>query len=609
MGGTHFSYKGEIIENMDYKILQEETFGKTLKQISLINRELTNQDVEFLLNPTSEYVENPFKLKNMVEGIKLFMEELDKESKMGLVVDSDVDGFTSSALMYLFLTRECQMPKEKIKILHHEKKTHGLSDEKLFKEIKKSDVDFLIIPDAGTNDIEQLKDLMKLGKKILILDHHQQNDKEQNTIFSDQNGNLLGVIINNQLDEYSMAHAGVGVTYKFLTALTEDELVHYLDLVAIGSIADSMLINDFELRYIVDKGLKNINNKLVKEFMKDAKLEENLTPTDVSFNIANKINAVIRFGSVQEKSDLFRALIEEEEEIEYTPKKSKNNPNPQTEVHTLQETMVRMSKSIKTKQDNTKKKCVEKCKQFVMENNLNENKAIVIIDEEGTLVDKRITGLVCMNLVDVYKKSVILLSKSKDVYGGSIRGFGVASLKDILETTEIVKIIGHNNSAGIFVETKDIPRLIKRVNRAFENVEVVPSCVLVDCEVDLDTLRIKEMEEIVKMKPIFNQHCQAPKFLIKDLVIDSRKIRNPYTTLLTFEYNGIEIQKPYCSGVFKKYLLKEDEVSFGKPILKLNLIVEIEYDNYRKRPCFKIVNAESEIVKDDKKKKDKNIPF
>ena len=81
MGGTHFSYKGEIIENMDYKILQEETFGKTLKQISLINRELTNQDVEFLLNPTSEYVENPFKLKNMAEGIKLFMEELDKESE------------------------------------------------------------------------------------------------------------------------------------------------------------------------------------------------------------------------------------------------------------------------------------------------------------------------------------------------------------------------------------------------------------------------------------------------------------------------------------------------------------------------------------------------
>ena len=60
---------------------------------------------------------------------------------------------------------------------------------------------------------------------------------------------------------------------------------------------------------------------------------------------------------------------------------------------------------------------------------------------------------------------------------------------------------------------------------------------------------------------------------------------------------------------FAGIILKEDEVSFGKPILKLNLIVEIEYDNYRKRPCFKIVNAESEIVKDDKKKKDKNIPF
>ena len=107
-----------------------------------------------------------------------------------------------------------------------------------------------------------------------------------------------------------------------------------MDLVAIGNIADSMLINDFELRYVVDKGLKNINNELIKEFIVDAKLEEDLTPTDISFNVANKINAVIRYGSLQEKEDLFKALIGEEEEIEYTPRKSKSYPNPQTEIQT-----------------------------------------------------------------------------------------------------------------------------------------------------------------------------------------------------------------------------------------------------------------------------------
>lgn len=591
---------------LNYKILQENIGIKSLKDVVLENKEITKNEINFLLNPTSEYVENPFKLKNMSEGIKLFMEELEEESKIGVLVDSDVDGFTSGALVYLFLINECQYPKEKIQIFHHQKKTHGLSNDKIFKEIKKSDINFLIVPDAGSNDITQIKELLKIGKRILILDHHQINDEEQNTLFGDQNGNIVGVIINNQLDEYSNSFAGVGVTYKFLTALTEDELIHYMDLVAIGNIADSMLINDFELRYVVDKGLKNINNELIKEFIVDAKLEEDLTPTDISFNVANKINAVIRYGSLQEKEDLFKALIGEEEEIEYTPRKSKNNPNPQTEIQTLQKAMVRISKSIKTKQDNAKKKSVEKCKQFVIENNLNENKAIVIIDEDGELIDRKITGLIAMNLVSIYRKSVVLLGKTKEKYTGSMRGFGVENFKEILESTEIVKVTGHNNSAGVETETKDIPRLIKRINKAMEDIEVIPPCTLVDCKIDINNIREKEMQEVLNLKPLWHQHCAEPLFLIEDLIIDSKKIRNPYTTLITFNVNGIEIKKEYCSGVWKREFLKEDVVKFGKPTLKCNLIVKIDYDNYRNKPCLSIVEAESEVIKD---KKQGNIPF
>ena len=592
---------------MNYKILQENIGIKTLKDIILENREITKNEANFLLNPTSEYVENPFKLKNMSEGIQLFIEELDNESNIGLLVDSDNDGYCSSALMYLFLINECSYPKEKIQIFHHQKKTHGLSDDKVFKEIKKSDVNFMIIPDAGSNDIEQIKDLLKLGKKVLILDHHQINDDEQNTKFADQEGNIIGVIINNQLDEYSTDLAGTGVVYKFLVALTENELEHYMDLVGIANIADSMYLNSFESRYIVDKGLKNINNELMKELIENAKLEGNLTPTDISFNVSNYINAVIRFGTMEEKENLFRALIGEEEEIEYTPRKSKNNPNPQTEIQTLQKAMVRISKSIKSKQDTAKKKSVEKCKQFISENGLDKYKTIVLIDEDNELIDRKITGLIAMNLVSIYKKSVVLLGRTKEKYTGSMRGFGVENFKEILESTEIVKVTGHNNSAGVEVEFKDIPRLIKRINRAMEEVEVIPPCTLVDCKINIDNIKEKEMQEVLNLKPIWHQHCAEPLFLIEGLIIDSKKIRNPYTTLITFNVNGIEIKKEYCSGVWKKEFLKEDVVKFGKPTLKCNLIVKIDYDNYKNKPCLSIVEAESEIVKENKKKD--NIPF
>lgn len=590
---------------MKYKILQE-NLGRNLKDIVLQNRELTQADADFLVNPTSEYLENPFKIKNMAEAISLFVSELDNESKIGIIPDVDVDGYTSSALLYLFLINECQVPKDKIQIFYHEGKMHGL-DSKIFKEIKKSNIDFLIMADAGSNDIHELKELMKLGKRILILDHHTINDDEQKSVFQDQNGNTIGVIVNNQLDEYSSDQAGVGVVYKFLTAMTEDELVHYMDLVSIGNVADSMLLNGYEMRYIVDKGLKNINNELVKEFMADAKLEGKITPTDVSFNIANKINAVIRYGTQEEKINLFRALIGEEEEIEYTPRKSKANPNPITEIQSLQKAMVRISKSVKQKQDNAKKKCVEKCKQYVEENNINDNKIIIIIDKENEIIDRKITGLVCMSLVDVYNKSVVVLSKSKEKYIGSMRGYGVNSLKEILEETEIIKCIGHHNAAGVEVEFKDIPRLEKRVNKVFEDVEIVPPCTLVDCEIDTRTLREKDMQEVCNMKPIWHSHCSEPLFLLKNIIVESKKVRNPYTTLLVFDLDGIEIKKEYCSKAFKEEFLKEKEVKFGKPTLECDLIVKIGFDDYKRKPCLVIVEAESRVV--EKKDNNKNIPF
>ena len=91
---------------MDYKILQENIGIKSLKDVVLQNREMTKGDCEFMLNPTAEYVENPFKLKNMSEAIALFISELDNESQIGIVPDTDVDGYTSSALLLNYLYDE-----------------------------------------------------------------------------------------------------------------------------------------------------------------------------------------------------------------------------------------------------------------------------------------------------------------------------------------------------------------------------------------------------------------------------------------------------------------------------------------------------------------------
>lgn len=514
--------------------------------------------------------------------------------------------------MYLFLINECQVPKDKITLFFHQGKLHGL-DPRVLKEIKKSNIEFLIIPDASTNDFKEIKELLLIGKRVLVLDHHQPNDDEPRTIFKDTNGKLVGVIVNNQLDEYSNNLSGVGVTYKFLVGMTENELEHYLDLVAIGNIADIMDLQDKEVRYLVHKGLRNINNEFFKQALVDFNLDD-LTPEIISFNLANIINGTIRFGTVDECKDLFRALIGEEETIIYKPRKSKNNPEGKEIEQTLQEAMVRIAKSIKQKQDKKKKECIGLCKKFIEENNLNDSKVITIIDEERKLVDKRITGLIATNLVDTYKKPVVLLSTSpkKDKIMGSMRTYGIEDFKSILESTEILTVKGHKGSAGVEAEYKDIRRIKKRIDKAMENVEVAEVGVDIDCEINLKDISFKQMNDIVDLKMLWCSQCPKPQFLIKDKEINLKDIRNPYPTLLAFELDGIQFKKEYCSGVFKSEFLCEEETKniFGRPDIVIDeMVVEIGYDDFKKQPCFLLKSAKTHVKEKNDKKKNKNIPF
>ena len=598
---------------MKYNIKVENSFGRTIRDVVLSNRNLTEKDVINLSSYNLGAVtESPYKLDNIGEAVQLFMQEYDKESKIGLCVDCDPDGYTSSALMYLFL-KESNYPLDKIQLFLHENKQHGLGDDKLYKQIKKSDIDFLIIADAGTNDEKQLKELINLNKKILILDHHiKSDDNSMKEIYKNQIGEFIFVLVNNQLGEYCKDFSGVGIVWKFLTCLLQKEWVHH-DICAIGNIADMMNINnDLELRVLVNKGLDNITNQLFKEFLKDVNIEKP-TPMDISFNLSNYINGVIRFGTPKEKEMLFRALIGEEEEFEYKPRKSKNNPNPTVEIESLQRHMVRLSKSIKQKQDKKKKECIELCKKHINENDLNDNKVIVVVDKENEMVDKRITGLIAMGLVDIYKKPVVLLSYSskQDCYIGSMRGYGLESFKKILESTEIIKVTGHDNSAGVEVQKKDLPRLIKRINKVMEDVNTVEPSIDIDCVIDLKEISFKQMNEILDLKMLWNSFCPKPQFLIRNKEINIKDIRNPYPTLLAFEIDGIQFKKEFCSGVFKSDFLCEEETKniFGRPDIVIDeMVVSISYDDYKKQPCFLLKSAKTHIKKKDNNK-NKNIPF
>ena len=238
---------------MKYKMINENIKNKSLLEVVYENRNITKEMVERLLNANSEEYRNPFEIFGMDEAVKQFKKEVEKNSKIGILCDSDCDGFTSATIFYNFLINNIKYDKENIKIFIHTGKQHGINSP-IFKDIKKSDIEYLIIPDAGTNDLHQMKILNENNIKILCLDHHlceiSLDDVPENT-----------VIVNNQIKECeSKFGSGALVTAKFIEAYGSS-IEEYIDLIAVSLISDSMnLMLSLENRAYVNLGLKNINS-------------------------------------------------------------------------------------------------------------------------------------------------------------------------------------------------------------------------------------------------------------------------------------------------------------------------------------------------------------
>lgn len=135
-----------------------------------------------------------------------------EDEKVGLLVDCDVDGFTSAALLTNYIRQQMApygtFPNSKMELVHlfHEGKIHGLADTKVMRQIRDEvKPSLVIVPDASGTP-EQYQALVDLGMDILVIDHHDTNDYGDNTRV---------IVVNNQHSENyrNKALSGVGVVW------------------------------------------------------------------------------------------------------------------------------------------------------------------------------------------------------------------------------------------------------------------------------------------------------------------------------------------------------------------------------------------------------------
>ena len=540
------------------KYIQKTT--KTIKENFLkellIDRQLipaNDEDYQArYFSPKKDNLEDFALLDNIMAGAECLEKHIKNKSRIYLVVDSDIDGFTSSAILYNYLMENFK----DINIEYHipDGKEHGLDTIMPLLEHEQK-YDLIILPDSSSNDYECHKKLNEMGYEILILDHHEAEKYSENAI-----------VINNQLSKNypNKSLSGVGVVYKFLQLLDErngfNSADSFLDMVAVGECGDMMDLNTLENRFISDYGFSHLKNEGLRQLIKlqgysifGVKLEEitdsfldnaSITPINAAFYIAPLVNALIRVGSSKEKELLFQSFIKGKDIVPSTKRGHKG------ETETIAEQSARNCYNARNRQNKEKEKALELLDIQISNDCLDDNK-ILILNADDIDVSNTLTGLCAMGVAAKYKKPVLLGRVNKEGYlKGSMRGRGESELKDfrsfLLSSGYMDYVEGHNNAAGFAIKESDVSKLYDYANKELANINFNEGFYEADFIVNGNCSYLNEMIfDLWKGKNIYGQNCPEPIIITQNLTIrpDNIKIIGAYKDTVKITFNNTTFMK------------------------------------------------------------------
>ena len=500
-------------------------------------------DINRYLNLDESVVLNGFNLNNMELALYTCMKHIANNDIISILVDEDVDGFCSAAMMYMYI-KDMNKKYPVNYILHTNPKTHGLEYINDIPENTK----LLIIPDAGTNDTEACKKISEQGIDIIILDHHEKEEE-----------NPYAIIVNNQMsDKYENKElCGAGIVYKFIKELDDwnwqEFADKYLDLCALANISDVMDLRSFETKYFVEQGLANIQNKFFEALInaQSYSMGGKITIHNISWYITSVINGMIRYGSYDEKELMFKAFIEQDEYFTYNKKATKNGP-AETIQESIYDRAARLCKNAKSRQDKAREKATNEIIKII-DDRKSGNK--VIVEDVTGIMSPSQSGVVAIKIAEKYKMPCILQTKrndKKNVYSGSARNFNhspIANFKDIVNESGVFDFgKGHASAFGVELSGENaIVNAIHKLDSMLEDV-IYDDTYFVDFILDVDDVTIGLITELDKLNGIICHGFDQPAIAIENIQQDKDQIEilGKNMDTISFTINDIKYIKFKC---------------------------------------------------------------
>ena len=462
----------------------------------LLNRGIEN--IEEYIAPETEKLHDPFLMKGMQEATERILLAIERNEKITVYGDYDVDGITSTAVLVKFLT--AHGADVGYYIPDRLEEGYGMNIGAI-DAIAAQETKLLITVDCGITAVSEINYAKEKGMDVIVTDHHECKDELP----------AAYCILNPKQQDCSYPFkklAGVGVVFKLLQALTirmkyhmKELLEEYLDIVAIGTVADVMPLLG-ENRIIVKKGLalmKYTVNRGLMALIAQAEVDASaVTAGTIGFILAPRINAAGRMGDPKTAVEM---LLSEDERTarEYAAILDSENRERQATEQSIMEQALAILENNKSMQDDY----------------------VLVLDHEDW--HHGIIGIVASKISEQTGKPCILISTTDGKGKGSGRSIKGFNLFRALENSGelLTKFGGHELAAGLSIEADKISAFREKINKHAKEILVpddfIPR-IYVDTELPIEYVNMNTAEKLTQLEP-YGMGNGSPIFFARGLKI------------------------------------------------------------------------------------------
>ena len=440
---------------------------------------VTPQEAGAFLADGAECFHDPFQMKDMDRAAARIQKALDEGEHLAIYGDYDVDGITSTALLTSFL--RARGAKVTPYIPDRIEEGYGLNVPAV-ERLAAEGVSLIITVDCGITAVAEVEYARSLGVDVVVTDHHQCKEVIPAAV---------AVVDPCRPDcTYPFSElAGVGVALKLALALTplshrEAVLEEYLDLAAVGTVADVMTLLD-ENRALVRRGLALLPDTkrpgLAALLRETGAAGKSITAATIGYTIAPRINAAGRM----EQAEVALELL-----LTQSPARADQ----------LAAALCSLNRERQAIEQAIYDQCV-----VLLERDPALNTAALVLAGEGW--HQGVVGIVASRLTEKYSRPAFMICLDEGRGKGSCRSFGGFNLFAALEVCAplLEGYGGHELAAGFTILEENVPAFRARMNdlvSSYAGGEPMESTLEVDFALDnADLLTVEGVDALSRLEP------------------------------------------------------------------------------------------------------------